>query len=80
MDLIHITDWVPTLVNLAGGSSKAPFDGVDQWSCLSEGHPSAREEILLNIDEHFSDNKALRMGDWKIIQESKSNILSNGFH
>uniref|UniRef100_A0A7M5V5R4 Sulfatase N-terminal domain-containing protein n=1 Tax=Clytia hemisphaerica TaxID=252671 RepID=A0A7M5V5R4_9CNID len=70
MDLIHITDWVPTLVNLAGGSSKAPFDGVDQWSCLSEGLPSAREEILLNIDNDRWMNKALRMGDWKIIQET----------
>ena len=71
MDLIHITDWVPTLANLAGGLVKGPLDGVDQWPTLSKGLPSARDEILLNIDLHDWKNKALRHGEWKIIQESK---------
>lgn len=70
MDLMHITDWVPTLVNLAGGTIKSPVDGVDQWGMLSNGEPSARKEILLNIDLHVYKNKALRYGDWKIIQET----------
>ena len=72
MDLMHITDWFPTLANLAGASTDhLPLDGVDQWETLSEGQPSKRYEILLNVDLHVWKNKALRYGEWKIIQESK---------
>ena len=73
MDLIHITDWFPTIANLAGASTESlPLDGFDQWRTLSEGKKSERDEILLNIDLNVWKNKALRKGDWKILQECKS--------
>jgi arylsulfatase A-like enzyme len=52
-ELIHITDWLPTLYSAAGGDLRdlGEIDGLDQWSMLSEGHPRIREEMLLNIDE-----------------------------
>lgn len=35
-ELMHVTDWFPTFLNLAGGSynSTSPLDGFDQWQSL----------------------------------------------
>lgn len=74
-DLIHVTDWLPTIVNLAGGSVPNHVDGVDQWDTLQNKTESARTEVLLNIDDKIWHNSALIMGSWKIIKEGRFSIM-----
>ena len=51
--LIHMVDFLPTLVNLAGGVLPPSLDGKDQWSSLSQEKPSPRSVVVYNIDDVF---------------------------
>lgn len=51
-ELMHTTDWLPTLVNLAGGDisgSALPLDGHDQWPTIAHGKPTTRKFIIHNV-------------------------------
>lgn len=64
---IHIIDWYPTLLTLAGGSLKQslPVDGKDLWPVLTQGAKSPHDAILLHST--IFGKAAARVGDWKLI-------------
>jgi arylsulfatase A-like enzyme len=63
---MHIVDWYPTLLGLAGAKveQKLPLDGRDIWLTLTQGKPSPHDAILLNVTPNVG---AIRMGDWKLV-------------
>jgi arylsulfatase A-like enzyme len=67
--LMHVTDWLPTLITAAGGNaSELPdnLDGIDQWSSIRNNETSSRTQVVINIDEVMK-NAAIRAGDWKLV-------------
>ncbi len=63
---LHMVDWYPTLLKLAGASAgqKHAPDGLDIWPVLTAGAKSPHDAILLNTTPR---NGAIRMGDWKLV-------------
>lgn len=63
---LHMVDWYPTLLRLAGARSKQtlPLDGRDAWAALTQGKTSPHTEILLNSTPNTG---AIRVGDWKLV-------------
>ena len=49
--MIHVTDWAPTILNLAKAAALPNTDGFDVWACLGgSAAKCARTEMVLNID------------------------------
>jgi arylsulfatase A-like enzyme len=69
---LHMVDWYPTLVTLAGGSlkQKHALDGRDAWAAIAQGKPSPHDDILLNTTPYTG---AIRAGDWKLILNGRVN-------
>ena len=63
--LVHVSDWLPTLLALAGGEGGPALDGVDQSAAL-RGGPPARTAVHIHRDT-VVDSHVYRRGDWKII-------------
>lgn len=63
---LHVVDWYPTLLALAGASTQQPaqVDGVNVWATISAGQPSPHSEIILNATPIAG---AIRVGNWKFL-------------
>ena len=73
--LMHVTDWLPTLMHLASGGlwagtplSGKEVDGIDMWPALAAGAPSPRTEIL---HYHDGDGSVIQIGDYKMLTAIK---------
>ena len=73
-DMMHVSDWLPTLLAAAGydvTKETNDLDGMNLWETLNDPNvTSPREDILINIDEELYNNAALRVGDWKLVNQS----------
>ncbi|MCX6895176.1 MAG: arylsulfatase [Verrucomicrobia bacterium] len=73
---MHLVDWFPTLVKIAGGSleQKLPLDGLDILPTIAEGKPSPHAELLLNATPKEG---AIRMGDFKLVVNGSDAVGEN---
>ncbi|GFY77060.1 arylsulfatase I, partial [Trichonephila inaurata madagascariensis] len=68
MQLMHVTDWLPTLYRAAGGDPRnlGAIDGQSVWEALVTNSRSPRTLMLHNIDPIYNVS-SLRRGDLKLI-------------
>ncbi|KAI5699494.1 hypothetical protein M8J75_003847 [Diaphorina citri] len=82
LQMMHISDWLPTLYTAAGGdTSRLPLniDGLDQWSSLLLNTPSRRNSVLINIDEK-KRTAAVRLDSWKLVLGTQENGTMDGYY
>ena len=76
MDLMHLTDWLPTLYGRGGGDVHKLLntDGHDMWPTLSDGEKSPRKELVHNIDP-VTWTSAVRYQQWKLLANESKNVF-----
>ncbi|KAB7504455.1 Arylsulfatase B [Armadillidium nasatum] len=67
MEMMHITDWFPTLYHAIGGSESVlpKMDGMNVWNSIQGNSPSPRNEFVININPIFN-LAGIRVDDWKL--------------
>ncbi|CAH4035540.1 unnamed protein product [Pieris brassicae] len=65
--LMHISDWMPTLLAAAGRRFDEKIDGINQWPSILQGQQSPRKEVLVSVEDRDNGYAALRMGDYKLL-------------
>lgn len=67
---MDITDWLPTLLTVAGGNNSilpTAIDGIDMWESLNNKGPSPRRVVVHNIDDIYGA-AAITVDDWKLVK------------
>lgn len=83
-DLMHSTDWFPTLSSVAGFSlngTKGPIDGVDQWDVISRaGAVTTRKFVIHNSPGSTVKERGggIRGTQYKLLFESAGGKDSDG--
>ncbi|XP_075213044.1 arylsulfatase B-like [Lycorma delicatula] len=87
--LMHVTDWLPTLYTAAGGNESnlnKELDGINMWPSITKNKPSPRKQVVININEINNygaivvrkDNKECgTVGTYKIIVGKPPNKAIN---
>lgn len=67
-ELLHVTDWLPTLLAAAGVSTlDLKLDGINQWPAIMHDLPSSRNELLVNINPLTGCGALIKDG-WKLVK------------
>ena len=78
-EMLHVVDFYPTFVQLAGGSlaQPLPLDGRDAWPTITQGKPTPHAEIVLSVpgfEASETGTPAIRVGDLKLVGDELYNI------
>jgi len=76
--MIHVVDFYPTLIHLAGASLEQPLpiDGMDMWDVIAKNAKSPRTEVVLSLPGENGDTgeMAIRRGDFKLVGSELFNL------
>lgn len=76
-DLGHVSDFVPTLLELAGGKPAATWNGAEVPPLPGQSlvPAFARDHVLKRTEIYFSHegNRSLRQGHWKLVSAREDN-------
>lgn len=78
-EMLHVVDFYPTIVKLAGGSLEQPLplDGRDAWPTITQGKPTPHTEIVISVpgfEKSETGVPAIRVGDLKLVGDELYNI------
>ncbi|XP_029838419.4 arylsulfatase B-like [Ixodes scapularis] len=79
--IFHVSDWLPTLYQLAGGnpSDLGDIDGISHLDSLSRQSETPRKELLINIDP-IENASAIIEGHFKLVSGVvKGGVLDEWF-
>lgn len=76
--MMHIVDFLPTFVRLAGGTTGPcrPLDGIDMTAVLFEGKPSPRTEIVYEVSGSVR-LPTIRSGNYKLMGDMLFDIIED---
>jgi hypothetical protein len=79
-EFIHVTDLLPTLLSYANitNATDDSIDGVNQWNMISNNEPSARTEMLYNIEPVLGFSAIMSDG-WKLVNGTENLNYSHWF-
>merc|ERR1711971_154292 len=66
-ELMHITDWMPTLLSLAGGRPPQGIDGVDHSGLIRQGRSASKRTTVVYNLKIKPVTGAIRVGDFKLM-------------
>jgi len=78
--LVHLADWMPTLLGLAGVEMKADkdmpqVDGVDIWPMLTGKEEKARDSLMLGVENLYGATGFIN-GTYKLLRSSSFHTLA----
>lgn len=82
---MHIVDWLPTLLEAAGGDAalnnltEAGLDGMSIWQALVRNETSPRQKVLHNIDDIWG-SAAISVDQWKLVKGTNYNGSWDGWY
>ncbi|HQR92815.1 MAG TPA: arylsulfatase, partial [Sediminibacterium sp.] len=74
---MHIVDWYPTLIGLAGGSlnQTLPIDGLNVWPMITQ-HQASPHDAILSVSNRGTSLAAIRMDNWKLIELDMTGVAA----
>ena len=70
---MHVTDWLPTLLEAVGLDPPQGIDGISHWRAFKDGGQLTRKEMLYNFKNISNGTPiaALRQDNWKYLSHVK---------